>query len=79
MEKTDGIAMGINISALPPELRRRILDESGMKPAAPVRRRPQHVAAPARLTRVCSCRCEIFRPEGNYPERCDGCGRKWPT
>jgi hypothetical protein len=71
--------MGIKLSTLAPELRRRILEQAGLKPAAPVRRRPRPAAAPARLMRVCSCRCEIFRPEGNYPERCDGCGKKWPA
>lgn len=69
--------MGIPISSLPPELRRRILEEAGQRPRAQMRRRPKPATAPARLMRVCSCLCEIFRPEGNYPERCDGCGRKW--
>ena len=70
--------MGLNISALPPELQRRILEKAGLKPVAAVRRRPKTREAPARLTRVCSCLCEMFRPDGNYPERCDGCGTQWP-
>lgn len=67
--------MKIRLSDLPPDLQRRVLEESGLKPAAP---RPRRAARPAKsgLMRVCSCRCEIFRPDGNYPETCDGCGRK---
>jgi hypothetical protein len=69
--------MGLNLSALPPELQRRILEKSGLKPVATVRRRPKTHEAPPRLLRVCSCLCGIYRPDGNYPVRCDGCGSKW--
>jgi hypothetical protein len=69
--------MGLKISTLPPELQRRILEEAGLKPAAAVRRRPKTRPSTARLARVCSCLCEIYRPDGRYPERCDGCGSKW--
>jgi hypothetical protein len=69
--------MGLNISALPPELQRRIQEETGMKPVARVRRRPKKREAVPRLMRVCSCLCGIYRPDGDYPERCDGCGSKW--
>jgi hypothetical protein len=69
--------MGLNLSALPPELQRRILEQAGLEPVAATRRRPKKREAPSRLLRVCSCLCGIYRPDGNYPERCDGCGRKW--
>jgi hypothetical protein len=68
--------MAIRISDLPPELRRQLLDQTA---PAPVARRPRRKAPPrSGLMRVCSCRCEIFRPDGIYPEACDGCGQKWP-
>lgn len=68
--------MTIRFSDLPTELRRRVLQEADLKPAAarpPQAKRPER---PGKLMRVCSCRCEIFRPDGVYPETCDGCGRK---
>jgi len=72
-------AMAIRLSSLPPELQRRLLDAAGPEPAPLVRpRRPKPERRP-RLTRVCECLCEIYRPDGNYPESCDGCGRNWPA
>ena len=71
--------MAIRLSSLPAELQRRLLEEAGVNPA-PVERRPRRkTALRSGLMRVCSCRFEIFRPDGNYPECCDGCGRKWPA
>jgi hypothetical protein len=71
--------MAIRLSSLPPDLQRRLLEAAGPAPAPPVRA-PRRKAAPrSGLMKVCSCRCEIFRPDGNYPDSCDGCGRKWPS
>jgi hypothetical protein len=70
--------MGIKLSDLPPELRRHVLEVSGLKPAPAVPRSPKARKASSGLMRVCSCLFEIFRPDGSYPERCDGCGTKWP-
>jgi len=70
--------MDIKLSALPPELQRRLLQEMGPRTAAAGPRRPAPAKKqPSRLMRVCSCRFEIFRPDGDYPEHCDGCGKKW--
>lgn len=68
--------MTIRLSDLPPELRRRVLQETALKPAAARPPRAKRPANLGKLMRVCSCRCEIFRPDGVYPETCDGCGRK---
>ena len=70
--------MGIPLSTLPPELQRRILEETG---ATPPRRRRAPAAKPHRSTlmRACACGFEIFRPHGQYPECCDGCGDPWPV
>jgi hypothetical protein len=67
--------MAIKLSSLPPDLRRLVLAQAGMKPSV---RRPK--AAPVRhhLPRVCSCGFEMYRPDGHYPEACDGCGLDWP-
>ena len=70
--------MGIKLSDLPPELRRQILGESVLKPAAAAPRGPKPKKTHSGIMRVCSCLFEIFRPDGSYPERCDGCGSKWP-
>jgi hypothetical protein len=70
--------MAIPLSSLPPELRGRLLKEAGMKPSGAVPRRSRNPSGPARFGRVCSCLCVIFRPDGNYPEGCDGCGKRWP-
>ncbi len=69
--------MDIKLASLPPDVRRRILGQTDLKPASGPSRRPRTRTAPGRLMRVCSCRFEIFRPDGLYPERCDGCGCKW--
>jgi len=71
--------MAIRLSSLPPELQRRLLEAAGPEPAA-LAPRPRRKAAPrSRLMRICACLCEIFRPDGIYPDCCDGCGRKWPA
>jgi hypothetical protein len=69
--------MAIKLSDLPPELRRLVLAEAGLKPTAP-QRRPRILRTTPRLSRVCSCLFEMFRPDGDYPDRCDGCGGEWP-
>ncbi len=70
--------MAIKLSDLPPDLRRRVMAEAGLKPSAPALRRPRPVRTTPRLSRVCSCLFEMFRPDGDYPDRCDGCGAAWP-
>jgi hypothetical protein len=70
--------MAIRISSLPPELQRRLLEALGPNPAPVVRRTRRQASRPAPFGKVCSCLCVIFRPDGKYPECCDGCGRKWP-
>lgn len=71
-----GVEMTIRLSDLPPELRRRVLQETGFKPGRA--RLPRVRRSPNRgLMRICSCRFEIFRPDGIYPEICDGCGSKF--
>jgi hypothetical protein len=70
--------MGIKLSALPPELRRLVLEAAGPGSTAPPRRKPRAAADRVRLGRICSCLFEMFRPDGVYPEHCDGCGRPWP-
>jgi len=71
--------MGIRLSDLPPDLRRRVLEDAGIaKAPAPVRR-PKAPRPVDRLSRVCACRFEMFRPDGNYPDHCDGCGAAWPS
>ena len=68
--------MGIRLSDLPPELRRRVLAETGTAPAA---RRPRTAAPQRHLERLCACGFEMFRPDGQYPDDCDGCGAPWPV
>ena len=70
--------MGIRFASLPPDLRRRILAEVGRGPAARVRRRAPSAPRVRRLSRVCACGFEMFRPDLDYPEHCDGCGQRWP-
>lgn len=70
--------MAIKLSALPPDLRRLVLEQTGIRSAAPAARRLRPAAIERRLSRVCSCLFEMFRPDGNYPARCDGCGHEWP-
>ena len=69
--------MGINLSDLAPELRRQILDQAGIKAAPAVRQARRKPAARSALMRRCSCLFEIFRPDGDYPADCDGCGKPW--
>ncbi len=63
--------MAIKLSALPPDLRRLVLERAGVKPPA---RRARPAAIRARLPKTCPCGFEMFRPDGRYPGRCDGCG-----
>jgi hypothetical protein len=72
--------MGIKLSDLPPELRARVLEAAGpgSDPAALPRRKPRAEPRQVRLGRICSCLFEMFRPDGVYPDHCDGCGRPWP-
>ena len=68
--------MGIKLSDLPPDLQQRIRSESGLPLKAP--RQPRARQPRSRWMRRCACLCEIFRPDGQYPDRCDGCGQTWP-
>jgi hypothetical protein len=70
--------MALRLSDLPPELRRQVLEQAGVAPAAPRPRKPRRAKTAGGMMRICSCLCEIFRPDGDYPERCDGCGGRWP-
>jgi len=68
--------MKLKLSDLPPELRRHVLEQADLPPAAA---RPTRKARPlpsGRLILFCTCGTAIFRPDGVYPEMCDGCGRK---
>lgn len=67
--------MAIKLSALPPDLQRLVLAQAGMKSPA---RRPRAAAIRPRLPKHCTCGFEMFRPDGHYPDRCDGCGGEWP-
>ena len=72
--------MALRLSDLPKDLQRQVLDQIGETSAAPARRKPRAAAVKSRLMKVCpACRYEIFRPDGIYPERCDGCGGRWPA
>lgn len=71
--------MALRLSDLPKDLQRQVLEQLGDRAPAAVRRKPRAAAVKSRLMKVCpACRCEIFRPDGIYPERCDGCGNRWP-
>lgn len=71
------LRMAIRLSDLPKDLQRQVLDQLGEKSPAPRKARVAKVKS--RLMRVCpTCRFEIFRPDGNYPEDCDSCGTPWP-
>jgi|GEM_PF-3195125 len=71
--------MGIPISSLPPDLQRQLLLRAGKKPRPQTPKRPRAPKkTPSTLMRRCACGFEIFRPDGQYPERCDGCGRRCP-
>ena len=68
--------MKLKLSDLPPDLRRHVLEQADLPPA-PARPRLKSRPLPAgRLILVCTCGTAIFRPDGIYPETCDGCGRK---
>ena len=66
--------MAIKLSALPPDVQRFVLQQAGMKPAT---RRPRVTAKRTRLPKSCRCGFEMYRPDGVYPDRCDGCGEPW--
>lgn len=71
--------MGIPISSLPADLQRQLLADAklGPRPAAP--RRPRAPKKqPSKLMKTCQCGFQIFRPDGRYPDRCDGCGKRCP-
>jgi hypothetical protein len=68
--------MAIKLSALPPDLQRLVLQQAGA--GAPVRR-PRTAAKRTRLPKSCPCGFEMYRPDGRYPDRCDGCGSAWPA
>jgi len=68
--------MAIKLSALPADLQRLVLQRAGVKASA---RRPRPAAIRTRLPKVCPCGFEMYRPDGVYPDRCDGCGDAWPV
>jgi hypothetical protein len=67
--------MNLRMSDLPPELQRQLLDGMGATPRA---RRPKSRPIRSGLMKSCACGFQIFRPDGAYPEECDGCGNLWP-
>jgi hypothetical protein len=67
--------MKLKLSDLPPDLRRHVLEQADLPPAAAPRRKSRPLP-PGRLILVCTCGTAIFRPDGVYPETCDGCGRR---
>lgn len=69
----------IRLSGLPPELQRQILEQAGEAPTRKAPQRARAVVLKSTLMQRCACGFEIFRPDGNYPKTCDGCGRRWPT
>lgn len=66
--------MAIKLSALPPDLQRLVMAQAGMKTPA---RRPRAAAIRSRLPKHCACLFEMYRPDGNYPDECPGCGQPW--
>jgi len=70
--------MGIRLSSLPADLQRRILQQAGLPRAPRAPRRPKAPPALRPLSRACACGFEMFRPDGDYPDLCDGCGAPWP-
>ena len=69
--------MGIPLSSLPADLQRQLLGEAKGMPRPVVPRRPRAPKKqPSKLMQICPCGFQIFRPDGQYPERCDGCGRR---
>ena len=67
--------MKLKLSDLPPDLRRHVLEQVDLPPAAAPRPRPRALPS-GPLVLVCTCGSAIFRPDGVYPETCDGCGDK---
>lgn len=65
--------MGIRLSDLPPEIQKQVLQLSGAP--APKERRPRVAKLKSRLMMRCACGFEIFRPDGDYPDTCDACGK----
>ncbi len=66
--------MKLKLSDLPPDLRRHVLEQADLPPAA-ARPRPKSRPLPAGAgVLFCTCGTAIFRPDGVYPETCDGCG-----
>jgi hypothetical protein len=63
--------MAIKLSALPADLQRLVLQRAGVKVPA---RRPRPAAIRTRLPKTCPCGFEMYRPDGRYPDHCDGCG-----
>jgi hypothetical protein len=68
--------MAIKLSSLPADVQRLVLAQAGLKAPA---RRFRSPALRTRLPKVCSCGFEMYRPDGRYPDRCDGCGGAWPS
>jgi hypothetical protein len=71
--------MKLKLSDLPPDLRRHVLEQADLPPAAarPLPKSRPLPASPGVL--VCTCGTAIFRPDGVYPETCVGCGNRRKT
>jgi len=68
--------MKLRLSDLPPDLRRHVLEQADLPPAATPTRKKARPLPSGKLILFCTCGSAIFRPDGVYPETCDGCGRK---
>jgi len=68
--------MKLKLSDLPPDLRRHVLEQADLPTAAARPRKSVRPAPAGKLILFCTCGTAIFRPDGIYPETCDGCGRK---
>jgi hypothetical protein len=67
--------MKLKLSDLPPDLRRHVLEQADLPPPAAPRKKARPLPS-GKLILFCTCGTAIFRPDGIYPEACDGCGRK---
>lgn len=71
--------MGIPLSSLPPDLQKRLLEQAGKRPRTTVPAQSKvPKKPPSTMMHRCVCGFEIFRPDGVYPDQCDGCGKKAP-
>lgn len=71
--------MGVPLSSLPPDLQKQLLEQAGKRPRTTVLKQSRPPKKPpSTMMRRCVCGFEIFRPDGVYPDQCDGCGATNP-